>query len=160
MRIVLNKYNINLYSTGTKNKAFFVERFNYTLGNKFKPILYDSFDWLSLLPKIIKSYNNSYHTTIKMKPKDVNKENERQLLETVYMITLTNKKPKFEVGDRIRLSNMVDIFRNKLKTNWTEEIFTVVEKRVYNVWIYFVSDLNGEKIKEGIYEAEMQLTLL
>jgi hypothetical protein len=39
-----------------------------------------------------------------MKPKDVNKENERQLLETVYMITLTNKKPKFEVGDRIRLS--------------------------------------------------------
>jgi hypothetical protein len=38
MRIVLNKYNINLYSTGTKNKAFFVERFNYTLGNKFKPI--------------------------------------------------------------------------------------------------------------------------
>jgi hypothetical protein len=46
---------------------------------------------------------------------------------------------------------MVDIFRNKLKTNWTEEIFTVVEKRVYNVWIYFVSDLNGEKIKEGIY---------
>jgi hypothetical protein len=160
MRIVLNKYNINLYSTGTKNKAFFVERFNYTLGNKFKPILYDSFDWLSLLPKIIKSYNNSYHTTIKMKPKDVNKENERQLLETVYMITLTNKKAKFEVGDRIRLSTMVDIFRNKLKTNWTEEIFTVVEKRVYNVWIYFVSDLNGEKIKEGIYEAEMQLTLL
>jgi hypothetical protein len=74
-------------------------RFNYTLGNKFKPILYDSFDWLSLLPKIIKSYNNSYHTTIKMKPKDVNKENERQLLETVHMITLTNKKPKFEVGD-------------------------------------------------------------
>lgn len=160
MRIVLNKYNINLYSTGTKNKAFFVERFNRTLGNKFKPILYDSFNWLSLLPKIIKSYNNCYHSTIKMKPKDVNKENERQLLETVYMITLTNKKPKFEVGDRIRLSNMVDIFRNKLKTNWTEEIFTVVEKRVYNVWIYFVSDLNGEKIKEGIYEEEMQLTLL
>jgi hypothetical protein len=84
MRIVLNKYNINLYSTGTKNKAFFVERFNYTLGNKFKSILYDSFDWLSLLPKIKKSYNNSYHTTIKMKPKDVNKENERQSLETVY----------------------------------------------------------------------------
>jgi hypothetical protein len=33
MRIVLNKHNINLYSTGTKNKAFFVERFNRTLGN-------------------------------------------------------------------------------------------------------------------------------
>ncbi|RYA67885.1 hypothetical protein DD592_27190, partial [Enterobacter cloacae complex sp. 2DZ2F20B] len=131
-----------------------------TLGNKFKPILYDSFDWISPLPKIIKSYNNSYNTTIKMKPKDVNKGNERTLLETVYMITLTNKKTKFEVGDRVRLSNMVDVYRNKLKTNWTEEIFTVVEKRVYNVWIYFVSDLNGEKIKEGIYEAEMQLTLL
>jgi hypothetical protein len=50
------------------------------------------------------------------------------------MITLTNKKPKFEVGDRIKLSNMVDIFRNKLKTNWTEKIFTVVEKRVYRVF--------------------------
>jgi hypothetical protein len=97
---------------------------------------------------------------IKMKPKDVNKENERQLLETIYMDILTNQKPKFEVGDRIRLSNMVDIYRNKLKTNWTEAIFTIVEKRVYNVWIYFVSDLNGENIQEGIYEAEQQLTLL
>jgi hypothetical protein len=73
MRIVLNKYNINLYSTGTKNKAFFVERFNYTLGNKFKPILYDSFDWLTLLPKIVKSYNNSYHITIKMKLGEYNR---------------------------------------------------------------------------------------
>ena len=160
MKAVLDKHNINLYSTGTQNKAFFVERFNRTLGNKFKKILYNSLDWISSLSKVIKSYNNSYHTTIKIKPKDVNKENERQLLETVYINVLTNKKSKFDIGDRVRLSNMIYTYRNKLKTNWTEEIFTIVEKRVYNVWVYYVLDISGERIKECIYEEEMQLTLL
>ena len=33
--------------------------------------------WYNILPKLIKIYNNRYHSTIKMKPTEVNKSNEK-----------------------------------------------------------------------------------
>lgn len=37
--------------------------------------------------------------------------------ETVYALKITNKKPKFKIGNRVRLSKFVNKFENKLKTN-------------------------------------------
>lgn len=147
---ILEKNNIEMYSTGTDNKASIVERFNRTLGDKLKPIIYKNLNWIDVLPDIIKKYNNTYHRTIKMKPIEVKKKN--QLL-TVYNYPITNSKPKFELGDRVRLSSYVDKFRNKLKTNWTKEIFTISEVLKSNVNYYKV-----DGIDEGIYEEELQLT--
>lgn len=150
---ILEKHNIEIYSTGTENKASIIERFNRTLGDKLKPIIYKNISWLDKLPDIIKKYNNTYHRTIKMKPVDVNKKNEKELLNSVYNYPITNSKPKFEVGDRVRLSSTVDQFRNKLKTNWTTEVFTVSKVLKSNVNYYKV-----EGVDEGIYEQEMLLT--
>lgn len=153
---VLDKYDIQMYSTGTDNKASIVERFNRTLGDKLKPLLYKNHAWLNVFPKIVKSYNNSYHRTIKMKPATVNKKAvEKRLLSTVYSYEITVALPKFEIGDRVRLSAYVDQFRNKLKTNWTREIFTIIKVIKSNVNYYKV-----DGISEGVYEEEMQLTLL
>ena len=35
--------------------------------------------WYNILPDLIKIYNNRYHQTIKMKPKNVNKLNEKHI---------------------------------------------------------------------------------
>ncbi|KAE9537447.1 hypothetical protein AGLY_006470 [Aphis glycines] len=56
---------------GTDKKASIIERFNRTFGDKLKKVLYLNNVWISELPKIIKTYNNTYHRTIKMKPADV-----------------------------------------------------------------------------------------
>jgi len=43
------------------------------------------------------TYNNTYHRTIKMKPVEVNKNNENDLLNNVYNYDITNSEPKFEI---------------------------------------------------------------
>ena len=35
--------------------------------------------WYNILPELIKTYNNRYHRTIKMKPIDVNKTYEKHI---------------------------------------------------------------------------------
>lgn len=155
VRNVLGKYDIEMYSTGTVNKASIVERFNRTLGDKLKPIVYSNLKWVDALPKIITKYNNTFHRTIKMKPSQVNKQNEKELLSTVYNFKISKSKPNFEIGDRVRLSTHVYIFKNKFKTNWTKEIFTVSNVLRSNVVYY-----NLEDITDGVYEEELQLTKL
>jgi len=61
-----------------------------------------------------------------MKPVEVNKNNENNLLNSVYKYDISNSEPKFEINDKVRLSTIIDVYRNKLKTNWSKEIFTVV----------------------------------
>ena len=39
--------------------------------------------WYNILPKLIKIYNNRYHSTIKMKPIRVNKNNEKYIKENI-----------------------------------------------------------------------------
>ena len=47
--------------------------------------------WYNILPELIKKYNNRYHRTIKMKPIDINKTNEKHIKNIVYNYDVTNK---------------------------------------------------------------------
>ncbi|KAE9543703.1 hypothetical protein AGLY_002099 [Aphis glycines] len=124
-------------------------------GDKIKKIIYQNKSWVDELPKIIKTYNNTYHRTIKMKPSEVNISNENELLSTVYNYNITKSKPKFEINDRVRLSSFTDVYRNKLKTKWTKEIFTIIKVIKSNVNYYKLKDIDG-----CIYEEELQISLL
>ena len=42
--------------------------------------------YYNILPKLIKIYNNRYHSTIKMAPIDVNENNEKYIKENIYRI--------------------------------------------------------------------------
>ena len=92
------------------------------------------------LDDIVKKYNNTVHSSTKMKPKDV---------------TETNKKsPKFKVGYNVRISKYKNIFAKGYTPNWSKGIFVV--NRVKNTvpWTYLINDLNGEEIKGSFYEKE------
>ena len=60
--------------------------------------------WYNILPKLIKIYNNRYHSTIKMKPADVNKNYEKHFKENIYTYNKTSKNPRFKLGDLVRIS--------------------------------------------------------
>ena len=67
-------------------------------------------------------------------------------------------KPKFKVGDHVRISKYKNIFVKGYTANWSEEVF-VVSKIKYTVpWTYVISDLNGELIAGTFYEKELQKT--
>ena len=50
--------------------------------------------WYNILPNLIKKYNYRYDNTIKMKPVNVNKSNEKYIRDTVYNYNITNTTEK------------------------------------------------------------------
>ena len=76
--------------------------------------------YIDKLDDIVDEYNNTYHTTIKMKPIDV-KDN------TYINISKkkNNKDPNFKVGDHVRTSKYKSIFAKEYMPNWSEEVFVI-----------------------------------
>ena len=97
--------------------------------------------YIDNLDDIVKEYNNTYHTSIKMKSVDV-KDN----TYIDFKKEINNKDPKFKVGDQVRISKYKNIFARGYMPNWSEEIFVI--KKINNTvpWTYVINDLNGEEV--------------
>lgn len=103
------------------------------------------------------------HTKIKMKPSAVNKRNEKYILNTIYnkkpQIT-KSKKPKFNVGDFVRISKYKKNF-DKGKgylPNYTTEIFKIVRFNKKYPFTYLLEDFEGQPIAGQFYEPELMKT--
>ena len=116
--------------------------------------------WYNILPKLIKIYNNRYHSTIKMKPIQVNKSNEKYIKENIYSYNKTNKIVKFKLNDLVRISlKRRDLFdKPSGNIKWSEELFKIHSINRSNVITYKIKDLNDEIIKGQFYEKELQKT--
>ena len=66
----LNKNNMKLYSRDSSYGAVFAERFNRTIRDLLKKIVFEQGDakWIDILPTITKQYNNKVHSSIKLTP--------------------------------------------------------------------------------------------
>ena len=144
-----------MYSTHNEGKSVVAERFIRTLKSKiYKYMTSISKNvYIDKLDDIVYEYNNTYHTTIKMKPIDVK--------DNTYINTskeINNKDPKFKVSDYVRISKYKNIFAKGYMPNWCEEVFVI--KKVKNAipWSYVINDLNGEEIIGTFYEKELQKT--
>ena len=111
----LKDNDIEMYSANNEGKYVVAERFIRTLKTKIykhmtsisKNVYIDSLD------DIVKEYNNTYHTTIKMRPVDV-KDN----AYIDFKKEINNNNPKFKVGDHVRVSKYKNIFAKGYMPNW------------------------------------------
>ena len=78
-------HNIKIYYTDSNLKVVIIERFNRSLQELMmkKFVKSNNTVWYNILPELIKTYNNRRHHTIKMKPINVNKTNEKHIKNTV-----------------------------------------------------------------------------
>ena len=109
--------------------------------------------YYNVLDDIVKKYNNTRHSTIKMKPIDVK--------DNTYINTdkkINSKDPKFKVGNHVRISKYKNVFAKGYVPNWSEEVFVVNKIKNTVPWTYETNDLNGEKIIGRFYEKELQKT--
>ena len=88
-----------------------------------------------------------------MKPVDV-KDN----IYIDFKKEVSNKDPKFRVGDHVRISKYENIFAKGCISNWSEEVFVVSKIKNAVPWTYVINDLNGEEIIGTFYEKELQKT--
>ena len=152
--------NVKIYHTISHLKVVVVERFNKSLRELMMKefVKNNNTVWYNILPKLIKIYNNRYHSTIKMKPIEVNKSNEKYIKENIYTFNKTCKNPKFNIGDLVRISlKRRDLFdKPSANIKWSEELFKIHSINKSNVITYKIKDLNGEIIKGIFYEKELQ----
>ena len=136
----LSDNDINMYSTYNEGKSVITERFIRTLKNKLykhmtatgKNVYYD------VLYDVVNKYNNTKHSTIKMKLVDV-KNNKRVYIDE---------------------HNEHNIFAKGYAPNWSSEIFIVDKINDTVPYTYNLKDLNDEEIIGSFYDKELQNTIL
>ena len=163
LKEVLDKRNVKLYSTENEEKSSVVERWNRTIKTKMwkRFTEQNSTQYLKMLPDIINKYNNNYHSSIKMTPVEASKKkNEGIVYYNLYSnLKATKTKPKFKVGDRVRISKYKrKTFDKGYTPNWTEEIFIILEVLNSNPYTYKIRDFQREEIVESFYEQELLKT--
>ena len=152
----LSDNDIIMYSMYNEGKSVVAERFIRTLKNELykhmtgtgKNVYYD------VLDDVVNKYNNTKHSTIKMKPIDV-KDNKR-----VYINEHNEKDSRFKVGDRVRISKFKNIFVKGYTPNWSKEIFIVDKINDTVPYTYNLKDLNDEEIIGSFYNRELQKSIL
>ena len=95
---------------------------------------------INKLDDIVNKYNNTYHSTAKMKPLHVKPNTYIESSKEI-----NNKNPKFKIGDIVRMSKHKNMFEKGYFPNWSAEVFRI--KKIKNTvpWTYVISDLKGEK---------------
>ena len=115
-----------MYPTHNEGKSVVDEIFIRTLKNEiYKRMTAVSKNvYFDVLDDIVDEYNNTFHKTIKMKPKDVKNDSFAE-----YNEESNEKGPKFKVNVHIRISKYKNAFAKGYKPNWSEEIFIIKKKK-------------------------------
>ena len=76
--------------------------------------------YIDKLDDIVNKYNNTYHSTIKMKSVDVKSNTYIDSSKEI-----NDKDPKFKISDFVRISKYKNIFANVFTLNCSEEVFVI-----------------------------------
>ena len=120
MKSSLEKDDLEMFSAHNEGKSVVAERFIRTLKNKIwkymtsisKNVCIDKLD------DIANKYNNTYHSTINMKPFDVKSNTYIDSSKEI-----NNKDPKFKIGGIVRISKYKNIFTKDYVPSWSEQFF-------------------------------------
>jgi hypothetical protein len=182
IKALFDEKQIKLYSTESELKSIVVERLNRTLKEKMEKqftidhLLGRKSSWLSILPEIVDEYNNTVHSKIECKPvnailpewqthvakrmrendysnREVDLNNTSNSYTPVY-----RQKPKFKVGDKVRIYKWKSTFEKGYTTKWSEEVFVVVSVKNTTPYTYTLKDLEGEPIIGSFYNEELSKT--
>lgn len=108
------------------------------------------------LPSLIKTYNERYHSSIKMSPAQcessyINQTRVRGTNEIRYRkVEDAYKPPRLQTGQLVRIARLYGPFRDSYKKRFSEEIYTVhgVNSSM-PVTMFTLSDLKGKTLLRG-----------
>ena len=169
---------IQLYSTENEEKSSVVERWNRTMKEKmFKYFSANNTKkYIDILDEMVNNYNNTKHSSVKMTPVEASdKKNKNRVWFNLYESKRPNLygskrpnlngksrtnpvKPKFSVGDKVRITKKKTVFEKGYTPRWTEEVFTASQIQYTDPPTYKISDHHGEETQSTFYEQEMQKT--
>ena len=86
-----------------------------------------------------------------MQPVEVHQQNQEEVLHNLYGdMSVTYKRPKFKVGDCVRISKLRKTFKKGYLPNWSYKVIRTTLVR------YVIRDEMNVILKGSFYEAELQ----
>jgi hypothetical protein len=146
-------------------KAAIVERFNRTLKGKMWRFFThkNTTRYVDVLPQLLKSYNNTVHSSIKMAPSEVSVLNQIEVYKNIYGEKGSNpeRRPpiryKFKVGEHVRIQKEKLKFEKGYEATFTKETFVIDRLMTHHRThpVYKLKDLKGEELDSIFYESEL-----
>lgn len=156
---------IHLYHTFTETKSSFAERYIRTL----KSVIYkymdanETYRYINHLQDFVKLLNSRENRMTKLAPVDVRIEH------TEYLLTLQDLpdpksssasglslKPKFKVGQTVRVAYGKDPFNKGYKQSFSEEMYIITRISDKQQPItYWIQDTENRTIKRRFYEKQL-----
>ena len=119
-------------------------------------------NWVDNVQKIVDGINNSPSRVHGMRPIDVNFKNAQQVWERIYGERIFKKrassriKPRFKVGDFVRVSRGKGIFEKEIIPNWNDEIYEIAEVNDLVMPVrYKLKNERGMELKGWYYTEEL-----
>ena len=152
--------DIGLYHTYGRGKSVIVERFNRTLKTMMWRELTarNTHEWIDILPELIDTYNNTKHSKLKMTPNEASAHPEKvaKVWAALRKEQREPTKPKFKIGDVVRISRSKGLFEKGYDVNWSREVFRISSVDERNPPMYHIIDRRDEEIKGSFYNEELQ----
>ena len=161
-------------ATSDHSKANYAERVIRTIKTKLgRYMTYNrTRRWIDALTNVTDSYNNTYHRTIKMSPKEALVTEDPVLWKTQYETPKKRRKVaspkkkkesqpkpiyKFKVGDVVRLSKLPGSLDKETDQKWTDELFRVTTRSLnQGIPKYEVKDFANDSIIDKFLNDELQ----
>ena len=138
-----------------------MERFNRTLKERMYRAFTanNSYEYVTLLPDLVDSYNDSVHRSIGLAPSQVSWKNDAQVWKRLYGGKRTKTKTfALKVVDWVRLSKARRTFKKGYLPGWTEEVFRIRSRRLdrIQVPVYKLKEYDDTWVQGTFYEPELQ----
>jgi hypothetical protein len=125
--------------------------------------------WKTVFSSIIRSYNNTYHSSLKQTPNSVTIGDEDKIWNRIYLDPYVKgriKAPYFEqymynVNDIVVVSMIRSTFHRGWHQNFSFEYFTVINRtKSEGICLYKLRDQKGEILKGWFQSRELQISLI
>ena len=126
---------MNLFSRNSSYGAVFAKRFNRTMRDLLKRVVFEKGDdiWIDILPKITKQYNNRVHSSTKMTPIQTSLKKNEGFFYNKLLDKRKKTKPKFQVNDLVRTADLRKMFSEGDTTIWSYKLYK--NTKIFNATI-------------------------
>ena len=145
---------IQIYSTMSETKAAFAERTIRSLRNILYRYMEDNRDkYIHKLTQFVTTLNSRRNCSTDLIPKNVKNSDFLSILYSKPLREL--RKPKFKVGDGVRISKYDLPFRKGCKPQFTKEVFEIVAISSKKPPTYIIKDEQDETIRGKFHQKEL-----
>ena len=164
-KVFLKKENIHHYLAYSLRKCPVVERFNLSIQMLLYKIMAknNSLEWVKYIDQAMKIYLSRKHRTIAMSPYEGDKaENEdeirQQYLKRYIKSNIKRKKPKYSIGDTVRILAERGQFHRGYMEDYTKDYFIISKHKFkQSPWLKQYIVMNTQFRQEATKKFEVNL---